>query len=109
MLSIHCPSCGGTNIFDETKYVPTYCAFCGSHLPDMTQFVQESLKLGLDKKRLKLDQQRHEMKVEELDKEITKEKVKTFGSSFDSAVLLIIMIPVLFIIIFAALKAGGVI
>lgn len=69
MLSVHCPSCGGTNIFDEKKQIPTYCAFCGAHFPDMTTFVQESLKLGLDK-------QHHSMEMEKADKEIKKEQIK---------------------------------
>ena len=72
MLSVHCPKCSGTNIFDETKQIPTYCAFCGAHLPDMTTFVQESLKLGLDK-------QHHSMDLEKMDKEIKKERVLNSG------------------------------
>ena len=63
MLSVKCPSCGGTVIFDETKNVPTYCSFCSAHLPDMTVFVQESLKLGIDQKRLDMDQQRTNMYI----------------------------------------------
>lgn len=91
MLSVHCPNCGGTNIFDETKQIPTYCAFCAAHLPDMTTFVQESLKLGLDK-------QHHQMELEKMDKEIKKERVDT---SLDK--LKIIAIIVVSIIIFGYL------
>lgn len=79
MLSVHCPSCGGTNIFDETKQIPTYCAFCGKHLPDMTTFVQESLKLGLDKQQLDIDRQRHQMELETIDKDIKRTKAKISG------------------------------
>ena len=55
MLSVQCPKCGGTNIFDETKQIPTYCAFCSAHLPDMTKFVEESIKLNLEKERHKIE------------------------------------------------------
>ena len=58
MLSIHCPNCGGTNIFDETKNIPTYCGFCSAHLPDMTEFVKGSLNVEVDKKQLQVDEQR---------------------------------------------------
>ena len=91
MLSVQCPKCGSTNIFDETKQVPTYCAFCAAHLPDMTTFVKESLKLGLDK-------QYHAMELERMDKEIKKERVDT---SLDK--LKIIAIIVLGVIIFGYL------
>lgn len=87
MLSVHCPNCGGTNIFDETKQIPTYCAFCASHLPDMTEFVQESLKLSLDK-------QHHKMDMEKMDKEIKKERIE---SSTHKIIFLILFV---FIIIF---------
>lgn len=85
MLSIHCPSCGGTNIFDETKQIPTYCAFCSAHLPDMTKFVQDSLKLGLDTKR-------HTMQLETMDKEIKKERVKTSTEKLRLIIILILTI-----------------
>ena len=58
MLSVHCPNCGGTNIFDETKAIPTYCGFCNAHLPDMTEFVKGSLNVEVDKKQLQVDEQR---------------------------------------------------
>ena len=70
MLSVQCPKCGGTNIFDESKQIPTYCAFCASHLPDMTTFVKESLKLNLEK-------QHHAMELEKMNKEIKRERVST--------------------------------
>lgn len=65
MLSVPCPKCGGTNIFDETKQIPTYCSFCSAHLPNMDAYVQESLKVAVDKQKLNLDLQR-------MDKEIKK-------------------------------------
>ena len=76
MLSFSCPKCGGTTKFDETKEVPTYCMFCGAHLPDMTEFVKESLKLGLDRKQLNLDRERHNMNMEEVDQKIRWEKTR---------------------------------
>lgn len=91
MLSVHCPSCGGTNIFDETKQIPTYCAFCGAHLPDMTEFVKESLKLGLDK-------QHHSMDMEKADKEIEKERIKSKRNRGDN-LLAFFLGSIVFIII----------
>ena len=76
MLSFSCPKCGGTTKFDETKEVPTYCMFCGAHLPDMTEFVKESLRLGLDQKQLTVDRERHNMSMEEVDQQIRYEKTK---------------------------------
>lgn len=86
MLSVHCPNCGGTNIFDETKQIPTYCGFCSAHLPDMTTFVQESLKLGLDK-------QHHQMDLEKMDKQIKRERVNTSTTK-----LKIIVVGVMFVL-----------
>lgn len=76
MLSVHCPKCGATTRFDETKQIPTYCMFCGAHLPDMTNYVQQALKLGLDKKQLDIDRQRHDMTMEEMHTDIQREKAK---------------------------------
>ena len=78
MLSAKCPTCGGTNIFDEKKQIPTYCSFCGGHLPDMTKFVQESLQLGLDK-------QRYTMEINKMDKEIKRAKVMSIPEILTSA------------------------
>lgn len=99
MLSVHCPSCGGTNIFDETKRIPTYCAFCGAHLPDMTEFVKESLKLGINKQYLDLDRQylehdrqRHEMELETMDKDIRRTRVRSSGEKLRYITAILFMI-----------------
>ena len=89
MLSVHCPNCGGTNIFDETKKIPTFCGFCGAHLPDMTQFVKDSLKIEANRKQLDLDRQRHAMEIETLDKQIKKEKTNNSGTIFGYIVIIL--------------------
>lgn len=76
MMSVQCKKCGATNLFDETKNVPTYCSFCAAHLPDMTQFVKDSLKLNIDK-------QRNTLEINRLDKEIKKEKVSNISNILD--------------------------
>jgi len=95
MLSVHCPNCGGTNIFDETKSIPTYCGFCSAHLPDMTQFVKDSLKVEANRKQLDLDRQRHDMEIETLNKQIKKEKADNRGTIF-AFVTVILMLLFLF-------------
>lgn len=73
MLSMKCPNCGGTVQFDE-KHIATFCSFCGSHLPDMSDYVRKTLDLDIKQKY-------HEMDMQTADKEIRKEKVKTVTSS----------------------------
>lgn len=77
MLSVHCPECGGTNIFEETENIPTFCGFCGANLPDMTQFVKDALKVEVNRKQLELDKQRHKMKMEAADRELQKAEIKS--------------------------------
>ena len=100
MLSIYCPKCGATVKFDEDQ-IPTFCSFCGAHLPDMTDFVKENLKLEIDKKRLDLDRQRHEMQMETMDKEIKKVKSGNFVENFRTSLYMIALIPIGIVILFA--------
>ena len=95
MLSIHCPNCGGTNIFDETKNIPTYCGFCSAHLPDMTEFVKKSLDLKVDEQYLDLDRQRHNMEMETMEKQIKKSKA-TKSIGVKEFILLLLMFALLF-------------
>ena len=69
MLSVPCPKCGGTNIFDETKQIPTYCSFCSAHLPNMDAYVQEALKLKVENELLNMEKQRHQMEMEKEEKD----------------------------------------
>ena len=77
-LSINCNKCGATNKFDE-NHIPTFCSFCGASLPDMKPYVQDAIKLSLERKR-------HEMHMETADKEIKKEKIRSFRDILDSSV-----------------------
>lgn len=92
MLSVNCPNCGGTNIFDEKKQVPAYCSFCGSHLPEMTTFVKEALKLGLDK-------QYHNMDMEKMDKEIKKVRVQNSSTKLGMFAIILSIIALIFILV----------
>ena len=105
MLSIHCPNCGGTSVFDETKDIPTYCTFCGAHFQNMDHFVEESLRLGLhkqalnlDREVLKIDRQRHDMDMERINKEIKKERVHTFTDKVELLIGLITILLVFYIV-----------
>lgn len=71
MLSIKCPNCGGTVQFDE-NHIATFCSFCGSHLPDMTEYVKKSADL-------EIEQKRHRMVIETLDKDIERQQIKNSG------------------------------
>lgn len=92
MLSVHCPKCGATTRFDETKQIPTYCMFCGAHLPDMTNYVQQAVKLGLDKKQLDIDRQRHDMTMEEMQTDIQREAVRHHLPLFSKIVMIFVML-----------------
>ena len=91
MLSVPCPKCGGTNIFDETKQIPTYCSFCGSHLPNMDTYVQESLKVAVDKQKLNLDLQRMDKEI----KKINASNVETWLKAITFILFFLFMIFVL--------------
>ena len=91
MLSANCPRCGATNIFDETKQIPTYCSFCGSHLPNMDTYVQESLKVAVDKQKLNLDLQRMDKEI----KKINASNVETWLKAITFILFFLFMIFVL--------------
>ncbi|MBP5729421.1 MAG: hypothetical protein J6Y48_20325 [Clostridia bacterium] len=95
MLSVHCPKCNATTKFDETKEIPTYCMFCGAHLPDMSNYVREALKLGLDKQHLDIDRQRHEMTMEEMNTDIRRTKVR---NELPITKVIVFIITILFIV-----------
>lgn len=61
MLSIKCPTCGGTVQFDES-HIATFCSFCGAHLPDMTDYVKKAAELDIQ-------QRQHAMDMETMEKE----------------------------------------
>lgn len=91
MLSVPCPKCGGTNIFDETKQIPTYCSFCSAHLPNMDTYVQESLKVAVDKQKLNLDLQRMDKEI----KKINASNVETWLKAITFILFFLFMIFVL--------------
>lgn len=68
MLSIKCPNCGGTVRFDES-HIATICCFCGSHLPEMTDYVKKSANL-------KIQQQQHAMDMETIAREAEKKRLE---------------------------------
>lgn len=103
MLSITCPKCGGTNIFDETKTIPTYCSFCGAHLPDMDSYVQDSLKLQVENELLNMEKQRHKMEMEAEEKRIQRMKAvkkDSFGDIVCAIIMLLGIIIFGYILIF---------
>lgn len=106
MLSIHCPSCGASIIFDESKQIPTFCSFCGAHLPDMTNYVQEALKLKLDKEFLNLDEQRHSMEMETINRQIQKEKIVRSKNPFEYilAFMALLIVILAFVFLFSRNK-----
>lgn len=67
MLSIKCPNCGSTVKFDE-NHIATFCSFCGSHLPDMTEYVKKASQLEIEKTQ-------HQMTIETIDKDIERQRV----------------------------------
>ena len=91
MLSIKCPSCGGTVQFDE-QHIATFCSFCGSHLPDMTDYVKKVAELELEKKQ-------HIIDMETMEKELKKERIKNSPEKSRLIALIIVTTPI-FIIIF---------
>lgn len=103
MLSVPCPKCGGTNIFDETKTIPTYCSFCGAHLPNMDAYVQEALKLKVENELLNMEKQRHQMEMEAEEKHIRKmkeAKKDSFGDIISIIITLLAIILFGYILIF---------
>lgn len=103
MLSVPCPKCGGTNVFDETKQIPTYCSFCGAHLPNMDSYVQDSLKLQVENELLNMEKQRHKMEMEAEEKRIQKMKAvkkDSFGDIVCTIIMLLGIIIFGYIIIF---------
>lgn len=97
MLSVPCPKCGGTNIFDETKQIPTYCSFCGAHLPDMTEYVRRSLNLGVDRQYFNMNMQQMDRSIDyvnadthRINRQIRRERVKNFKNVVLLIALLII-------------------
>lgn len=97
-LSINCSRCGATNKFDQ-EHIPTFCSFCGAALPDMKPYVQDAIKITLER-------QRHAMDMETMDKEIRKEKVKGRGNLHFTIQLLIVAAIVIgyFIFFFTVIK-----
>lgn len=74
-LSINCSKCGATNKFDQES-IPTFCSFCGAALPNMLPYVEDAIKITLER-------QRHEMQMESADKDIKKEQIRSLGSKAD--------------------------
>jgi uncharacterized Zn finger protein (UPF0148 family) len=95
MLSLKCLYCGGSLYF-EKEHPMTFCPYCGSHLPDMTQYVQKAVNFEFVK-------QEHAMHMESEDKEIKKTKVKgIFGNLeliLSIVICLLIMLPILILIL----------
>lgn len=101
MLSVNCPNCGATNIFDETKAIPTYCSFCGGHLPDMTEYVKRNLNLNIDRHYFNMNMQYVDKDIERIDHETRRERVKNIGSGFQSLrwIAFIVFIVLFFILV----------
>ena len=100
MLSFHCPKCGATTKFDEKKEVPTYCMFCGAHLPDMDNFVKEALRLKQDETQLSHDRERHEMEIKSVDKQIERiDAVNKSESHSLKSIALTFLCVILFLVI----------
>lgn len=81
-LSVNCSRCGATNKFDQ-DHIPTFCSFCGAALPDMKPYVQDAIKIALER-------QRHAMDMETAETEIRKEKVKNRSDLHDTIQLVIV-------------------
>ena len=92
MLSMKCPSCGGTIHFDE-NHIATFCSFCGAHLPDMTDFVKKSANLNIEQKQ-------HSMHMETMDKEMQREQNMTKQANTRNIVNLITKLPLILLIAF---------
>lgn len=91
-LAINCSKCGATNKFDQ-DHIPTFCSFCGAALPDMKPYVQDAIKITLER-------QRHAMDMETAETEIRKEKVKGRSDIHDTIQLIIVAIVILGIFVF---------
>ena len=91
MLSIKCPNCGGTVQFDE-QHIATFCSFCGSHLPDMTNYVEEAIKINQER-------ERHQMEMEKLDKKMKREKRENISDFIASIPVIILVIAFLYLMI----------
>lgn len=68
-LSFQCPHCGASIKFDSA-HIATFCSFCGTHLPDLTDYVKNTIALGIEK-------EKHVMAMETADKEIRREQIKS--------------------------------
>lgn len=107
MLSFHCPSCGATTKFDEKKEIPSYCMFCGSHLPNMDSFVKESLRLKQDEIQLEHDRERHRMEIKTIDKRMARERQYDKASRDDdirTGILFVLCLIVPIILFFVLLS-----
>ena len=92
MLSMKCPSCGGTIHFDE-NHIATFCSLCGAHLPDMTDYVKKASNLTIEQKQ-------HSMNMETMDKEIQREQNITRQVNTRNIVNLITKLPFILLAFF---------
>lgn len=86
MLSLKCPYCGGSLYF-EKDHPMSFCPYCGSHLPDMTQYVQKAVDFEFVK-------QEHAMHMESEDKAIRKTKVAGTFNNISAIIKLIMLIVI---------------
>jgi len=111
MLSVNCPNCNATNKF-ERDAIPTFCSFCGACLPDMKPYVQEAVRIALEREReaarIESEYKRHEMRMESEKQEIRKEKVRTFKDKVELVRLIgiILLISLTFGFMFYVLNLG---
>ena len=87
MLSIKCPNCGSTIKFEE-NHIATFCSFCGSHLPDMTEYVKKASQLELEKNQ-------HRMEIETIDKDIERQRVIGKVNNTYMIIKLVIGVPLM--------------
>ena len=100
MLSIKCPNCGGTVQFDE-QHIATFCSFCGSHLPDMTEYVKKAAELEIEKKQ-------HHMTIETLDKDIERQQIRGRVNNTSMIIKAVICVPLIilfFILLYKAISS----
>ena len=95
VLSTKCPNCGGTIYFTADK-IATHCSFCGSYIPEMQNYVNESIKLNFE-------QQRHAMNMEVKDKEERKQK-REYNAKMIPKIFALVIGLVYFIFLFFVLS-----
>lgn len=96
MLSAKCPNCNGTIKFDS-EHVVTFCPFCGSHIDNMTDFVKQAIDLSLEEKR-------HNMQIETIEKDIKREQVKGTITNIPLIIKLIVGLPTIILFFILLLK-----